>query len=134
MSQCLIKGECLRCGLTCPPIIVSSNSYVNFSGRAFPDVAAHSEKPDFLTIQYGTGYKILGTSEAAPLVAGIIALLNDARFRAGKPAMGFINPWLYHSASKALNDIVVGLSLGCTGFDIGSAKIPYASWNATIGW
>ena len=34
-----------------------------------------------------------GTSAAVPVFASVIALLNDARFRAGKSALGFINPW-----------------------------------------
>lgn len=34
-----------------------------------------------------------GTSAAVPVFSSVIALLNDARFRAGKPALGFLNPW-----------------------------------------
>ena len=37
-----------------------------------------------------------GTSAAAPVFASVIALLNDARFKAGKPALGFLNPWRKH--------------------------------------
>jgi tripeptidyl-peptidase-1 len=56
--------------------------------------------------------------------------------------MGFLNPWLYGSAAgKALNDITLGGSLGCSGIDLQNGiknpkfgHIPYASWNATIGW
>jgi tripeptidyl-peptidase-1 len=96
----------------------------------------------YLTVINGTAEPNGGTSAASPVVASIIALLNDARFRAGKPSMGFINPWLYkHAAGKALNDITAGGSLGCTGVDLQNGivipkggKIPYASWNATIGW
>lgn len=70
-----------------------------------------------------------------------MALLNDARFQAGQPAIGFANPWLYKVASVALNDITDGGSLGCAGINLQSGKningagvIPYASWNATAGW
>lgn len=69
-----------------------------------------------------------------------MALLNDARFKAGKPAIGFANPWLY-SAASSLNDITAGAALGCGGVDLqndevidGAGIIPYASWNATLGW
>lgn len=73
-------------------------------------------------------------------MAAIIALLNDARLRAGKPAMGFINPFLYGSAAgKALNDITEGGAVGCAGVNLqtglnitGGGVIPYASWNATV--
>lgn len=58
--------------------------------------------------------------------------------QAGKPAMGFVNPWLYRFAEQTLTDIVLGFSVGCDGDKIDnvnkSVKIPYASWNATPGW
>lgn len=96
----------------------------------------------YLTYINGTAAPNGGTSAASPVVAAIIALLNDARLRAGQPAMGFINPFLYQSAAgKALNDIVDGAALGCAGVDLqngltiaGAGIIPYASWNATTGW
>ena len=82
-----------------------------------------------------------GTSASAPVVGAIIGLLNDARLKAGLPSMGFINPWLYQSGSQFLVDIVGGGSRGCDGINhqtgksvAGAAKIPYASWNATVGW
>lgn len=76
-------------------------------------------------------------------MAAIVALLNDARFGAGKPAMGFINPWLYTkaAAASAFHDVAVGGALGCNGVDLQNGleipqggHIPYASWNATVGW
>lgn len=80
-----------------------------------------------------------GTSAAAPVVAGIIGLLNDARLRAGKPALGFVNPLLYAIGYTALNDITGGGSEGCTGINLqsgqpvpGASVIPYASWNSTV--
>ena len=70
-----------------------------------------------------------------------MALLNDARFRAGLPAIGFANPWLYTIGSAGLTDIVDGGSFGCAGVDLqtgmnitGAGVIPYATWNATPGW
>lgn len=82
-----------------------------------------------------------GTSAAAPLWAGIVGLLNDARFKAGLPAMGFLNPWLYAVGYKGLTDITMGGSVGCNGVNgqtgakyNGSGIIPYATWNATEGW
>jgi subtilase family serine protease len=36
-----------------------------------------------------------GTSLAAPAFAGVLALVNQARFAKGKPAIGFVNPALY---------------------------------------
>jgi tripeptidyl-peptidase-1 len=111
--------------------------YYNIKGRGFPDVSAQ-----------GYGYRVYdqgvlrgyqGTSCSAPAFAGIVGLLNDARLRAGKPTLGFLNPLLYLNPS-ALNDITLGGSTGCDGHarfhgaPNGSPVIPYASWNATKGW
>ena len=82
-----------------------------------------------------------GTSAASPTVAGIVALLNDARLRAGLPVLGFLNPRLYSSDYKSFLDITQGGSLGCGGVNLqtgdpvpGGGVIPYASWNCTPGW
>lgn len=56
-----------------------------------------------------------GTSAAAPVVASIIALLNDARLREGKPALGFLNPLIYQYAYQGFTDITSGQSDGCNG-------------------
>lgn len=70
-----------------------------------------------------------------------MGLLNDARLRAGMPALGFLNPLLYYAGYKAMNDITEGGSYGCTGIDPqsgqhvpGALVIPGAHWNATQGW
>ncbi|KAF7935098.1 uncharacterized protein EAE98_003143 [Botrytis deweyae] len=115
--------------------------YTNFSGRGFPDISAHSLTPDYQVVYDGELSPSGGTSAAAPVVAGILGLLNDARFKAGKPALGFVNPLLYLLGKGALNDITGGASVGCNGVNgqtgkpvPGGAVIPYASWNATTGW
>lgn len=56
-----------------------------------------------------------GTSAASPIVASVIALLNDARLREGKPALGFLNPLIYGYAYKGFTDITSGQSVGCNG-------------------
>ncbi|TGO28383.1 hypothetical protein BPAE_0028g00300 [Botrytis paeoniae] len=116
-------------------------SYTNFSGRGFPDISAHSLTPDYEVVYDGRLVASGGTSAAAPVVAGILGLLNDARFKAGKPALGFVNPLLYLLGNGSLNDITGGASVGCNGVNgqsgatvPGGAIIPYASWNATEGW
>ena len=115
--------------------------YTNFSGRGFPDVSAHSLYPRYRVFNNGRASGSGGTSAASPTWGGIVSLLNDARFRAGLPQLGFLNPWLYSDGYKSLNDITAGTALGCTGVDLqngfvytDSGIIPYASWNATIGW
>lgn len=75
-----------------------------FKGRGVPDVAADAD-PD-------TGYKVLvdgqelvigGTSAVAPLMAGLIALLNQQN---GKPS-GYIHPQIY-STPGLCRDITSG--------------------------
>lgn len=75
---------------------------------------------------------------SSPLVVAVFALLDDAQVRTGKPAMWFINPWLYRFANQALEDVVLSLSSRCDGDEIDngnqSVKIRYASWNTTRDW
>ena len=108
----------------------------NPAGRGFPDVAAQSNR--FQVVDDGQVISVGGTSASSPTFAGIVALLNDARLSAGKPALGFLNPWIYSGAYRGLTDIVDGGSTGCTGTDIYSGLptpvVPFASWNATKGW
>ncbi|KAK4871151.1 hypothetical protein LT330_000388 [Penicillium expansum] len=110
----------------------------NPNGRAFPDVTAQGE--NFAIYDKGSLSSVDGTSCSAPAFAGVIALLNDARIKAKKSPMGFLNPWLYSKGRTGLNDIVDGGSTGCdgngrfSGPGNGGPSIPGASWNATKGW
>lgn len=59
----------------------------------------------------------------------------------GKSSLGFVNPLLYFIGFAALNDITLGGSVGCNGVSTqsgdslpGASIIPWASWNATVGW
>jgi hypothetical protein len=72
----------------------------------------------------GTVRTVGGTSASSPTFAAVIALVNDALIAAGKPSLGFLNPWLYKGAYKALTDVTSGSSIGCnsTGFP------------AAVGW
>jgi tripeptidyl-peptidase-1 len=115
----------------------ANKPYFNRHGRGFPDVATQGF--GFRVYDKGTLKGYQGTSCSAPVFGGIVALLNDARLRQKKPALGFLNPLLYANPD-ALNDIVLGGSRGCDGHARfngplnGSPVIPYASWNATAGW
>ncbi|KAF6219654.1 hypothetical protein HO133_004123 [Letharia lupina] len=117
------------------------SAFTNFANRGFPDVSAHSLTPDYAVVVNAAAGLSGGTSAAAPVFSSVIALLNDARFRAGKPPLGFLNPWLYAIGFTGLTDITGGQSVGCNGINgqtgapvPGGSIIPYASWNATEGW
>ncbi|CDO69077.1 hypothetical protein BN946_scf184992.g26 [Trametes cinnabarina] len=79
----------------------------NASGRAFPDIAS---KADEFFIYANGFYPVFGTSASSPTVASIVALINDRLLSAGRPALGFLNPWLYKEGYKAFIDITAGAS------------------------
>ncbi len=51
---------------------------------------------------------VAGTSFAAPLLAGAVALANQAARAEGTPRAGFLNPLLYSSARSAVVDVTQG--------------------------
>lgn len=108
----------------------------NPEGRGFPDVAAQGL--GFRVVNKGRVIPVGGTSASAPVFASVVALLNNARLAAGKPVLGFLNPWIYERGYQGLNDIVDGGSTGCTGRSqysgLKAPLVPYASWNATTAW
>ena len=87
------------------------------TGRAFPDVAAAADDVPVFGAIYGAadylGIRIIGgTSCAAPMFAGIVALLNDALAQEGKPPLGFLNPLLYKMKQESpatLHDVTHGV-------------------------
>lgn len=86
-----------------------ASSYYNRNGRGTPDVAALGI--GFTVLQGGQWESVGGTSASAPTFAAIISLLNNDRLFAGKPTLGFLNPWIYQTASKypfSFYDVTVG--------------------------
>jgi tripeptidyl-peptidase-1 len=85
----------------------------NASGRATPDLSAPGEV--FTIITGGEETTVSGTSASTPVVAALIALVNEERLKAGKRSLGWLNPLLYTPRGrKALVDVSVGSNLGCT--------------------
>lgn len=106
------------------------DGYYNAKGRGIPDVTAVAD--GFAVVVNGYQTTEAGTSASAPLFAGLIALVNDARLRAGKKSIGFLNEILYSDAGvAALSDITHGTSYGC---DFASSGWPAAEgWDAITG-
>ncbi len=78
----------------------------NTSGRGFPDISAQGENVEIvLDDEFGT---VAGTSCSSPIFASVFALLNDELVAAGKPPLGFLNPFLYSTGASALNDVTSG--------------------------
>ncbi|KAJ7823240.1 subtilisin-like protein [Mycena olivaceomarginata] len=65
----------------------------NRTGRGYPDVSLQGW--NFLIEANGFVGDVSGTSASSPSVAAIIALVNDQLLAAGKPVLGFLNPFIY---------------------------------------
>ncbi|KAK7926816.1 tripeptidyl-peptidase sed3 [Apiospora marii] len=95
----------------------SHAGFYNASGRAAPDLSTIGI--NYLIQWAGLQTSILGTSASTPVVAALVALIDEARLRAGKPSLGWLNPALYTSAAvrAALDDVVGGTSRQCVYHD-----------------
>ncbi|KAF2158993.1 hypothetical protein M409DRAFT_38027 [Zasmidium cellare ATCC 36951] len=83
----------------------------NRTGRAYPDLSAQGYR--YQIVYAGQTFFFGGTSAAAPTVAGVLTNVNDALLAAGRPPLGFLNPWLYKNAGRAFNDVKGGNIWGC---------------------
>lgn len=75
-------------------------------------------------LRNGSTANVIGTSGASPICAGVIGLVNDALLSAGRPPLGFLNPWLYSGGYQAFTDVTNGSSFGCN----------TSGFPATVGW
>ncbi|KAJ7830645.1 subtilisin-like protein [Mycena olivaceomarginata] len=97
----------------------------NKTGRGYPDVSLQGW--NFLIEADGFVGGVSGTSASSPSVAAMIALVNDQLLAAGKPALGFLNPFLYANPS-AFNDITIGHNSGF------SCDEDTVAFDAAEGW
>ncbi|CAD0092777.1 unnamed protein product [Aureobasidium vineae] len=98
----------------------------NSSGRGVPDISA--QYYNYLIVDDLMKRPIGGTSASAPVLAGIIGLVNSALIGAGKSPLGFMNPFLYSGGHKAFQDVVDGGSRGC------GEELSSTGWDAAKGW
>ena len=100
------------------PVSISGK---NFVGRGVPDVAGDADPATgYRVVIDGGTYTIGGTSAVAPLIAGLIALLNELK----KKPVGFIHPIIY-AHPEIFRDITVGNNITTA-----SKK----GFTATAGW
>ena len=96
--------------LTLPP-----SSYYNTTGRGYPDVSALGGRSNpYCVSDAGQLEGVWGTSASVPVVAGMVAQLNDIRLKAGKSSLGFLNPLIY-AYPKCFNDVNDGSNNACDG-------------------
>ena len=112
-------------GTAAPP-----SSFYNASGRAVPDVSCMGTLFSIIVSQQPS--VVSGTSASTPTWAGMVSLLNDARFHQQLPSMGFLNPWLYANGAS-FRDIATGTSSpgGMVSSTCGQAQ---NGWPATVGY
>ena len=82
----------------------------NGNMRLIPDVSAAADPNTgaFLVLG-GSATQIGGTSWSAPMWAAFCALINEARQKAGKPFLPFLNPLIYPLlGTPAFRDITQG--------------------------
>ena len=103
------------------------NGLYSKTGRGYPDIAVRGYH--YITVWNGTARIIDGTSASSPAAAAIFSLVNDALAAEGKPALGWLNPWIYSKGFSGFTDVVAGSNPGCntTGFP---AK---KGWDAATG-
>ncbi|KAA1474733.1 family S53 protease [Dentipellis sp. KUC8613] len=99
----------------------SYDGLYNKSGRGYPDVSTRAVLVDVVIA--GEFKQINGTSASTPMMASVAALLNDELIAAGKPVLGFMNPFIYAN-KDAFTDIVNGSNPGCN----------TNGFSATQGW
>ena len=70
----------------------------NKNSRGYPNISASGFH--LITTWNGTDLWLDGTSASTPAASAILSLVNDALISAGKPPLGFLNPWLYKEVGK----------------------------------
>ncbi|PCH35755.1 subtilisin-like protein [Wolfiporia cocos MD-104 SS10] len=101
----------------------------NATGRAYPDVSAFGSNYDIYSA--GQALQVSGTSTSTPVIASIIALLNDQLLAAGRSSLGFLNPLLYAKGANAFTDIVGGNNLACDNGSKGFYAV--SGWDPVTG-
>jgi len=120
-------SDYLSSGVKLPPACA-----YNATGRGTPDAAALGDI-HFQVINDGVDIPVGGTSASAPSFSGVMSLLNDQLLNEGKPVLGFLNPWLYQTATNnptAFFDVTDG-----NNFDTGCCRNSQQSgFLCTSGW
>lgn len=75
-------------------------------GRGVPDVSGLST--NYKVTSGHTEGSLSGTSAAAPVFAGLVAIVNDRRAAKGLPPVGFTNPTLYGNGASPGFDVTSG--------------------------
>lgn len=111
--------------------------------RSVPDVSADADPASGAAVfaPLGDGTSAFteggGTSQSAPIWAGIAALIDQYLQQQGLPSVGFMNPALYHIAAHpdpatAFHDVTIGTNLyypATPGYDLATGLGTPDVWN-----
>lgn len=105
-------------------------SLYNASGRSYPDVSAFAT--GVMIVADLIPQPVAGTSCASPIFSAVVSLVNGARFNAGKPSLGFLNPFIYNvwGPKGAFTDVTQGSNPNCNTNGFQAAK----GWDPVTGW
>ncbi len=79
------------------------------AGRGVPDVSGNADPITGYQVFLNKAWGVIGgTSAVAPLLAGLVALINESIVNKTGHSIGFINPLLYGSLRATLRDITQG--------------------------
>jgi len=101
-------------GAGMPPV----SSY-NPNGAAYPDMAALGNQ---------------GTSQAAPIAAGIFSMLIDQRLNAGLPPLGFVGPRIWKVAESFPGEAFFDITVGDSNTSCDNGFPATQGWDANTGW
>jgi kumamolisin len=114
------------------------NSYDTNSRREVPDISADADPlTGAQVVISGQLTQVGGTSQATPIWAGMMALIDQYLRQQGHPVAGFLNPALYTLAASRpayppFHDITLGDNLAypaTPGYDLATGLGTPSAWN-----
>jgi kumamolisin len=114
------------------------NSYNSSNHREVPDIAADADPlTSAQVVISGQLTQAGGTSQAAPIWAGMMAVIDSYLRHNRRPVAGFLNPALYRLAAgkpayPPFHDVTVGDNLvypATPGYDLASGLGTPDAWN-----
>jgi tripeptidyl-peptidase-1 len=102
----------------------------NSTGRGYPDIAALGGQKNSYCVSTGGRFAgVAGTSASCPVAAAIFAKVNGVRLAAGKPALGFLNPFIYKNPD-AFFDVKSGTNSDAKKYGFTAIE----GWDAATGF
>ncbi len=105
--------------------------------RVVPDISAQAGPfPSLPIVMNGSIIINGGTSQASPMMASAMALISAHEREAGRPTLGFPNPWLYRTAQRhpsTMYDVTAGDNQFAIPYSLTSTNVP-ACCQATPGY